>query len=83
MCVSQYRVAGQQQLVYSLEYLSFCAEAGRISVAISSQVCLVHMSESSHQLLEVTCRHMQHIWKEDARTLCLIFQEFTLEVNGG
>lgn len=65
-------------MVYSPEDVGLAAEAGRLSVAIRFQVCLVHAPESGHQLLEVARRHVQRIRREDAGTLRLVCKELAL-----
>ena len=65
-------------MVYSLEDVSICTEAGGLSTTVVSHVSFENMAESSHQSLEVTCCYTQRAWREDPRTLGLIVQKVTL-----
>ena len=51
---SEYRDEGLQEVMYSLEDVRLCAEAGRVSAAVSSQVCFINVAEGGHELLEVS-----------------------------
>lgn len=80
--ISRYRFACQQQLVYSLEDVSICAESGGVSAAVRSQICLINMTEGRHQPLKVTRRHTQCSGWEDGGSWRLLIQEFTLRPEG-
>lgn len=74
MCVyTVYHAASLQTFIYALEDQCVGTKARLFSRAKNTQVCLVDVAESGHQLLEVAHGHMQRTGGEDTgiwRLIC-------------